>query len=159
TPDSVNHDSLVSNMTVRTLSFTFKLLMFLFLIASGFHPEVFAQRWCCEGNNWLHGSKARRESYVNGFIHGYYGGLVQGCGTAAKCLERKLDFGDGVEKLADKVTNFYKRYPENRILFPDEILVEIGRGNSLERIHEHPPFPARQVSGRSANGVGAPLVK
>jgi hypothetical protein len=146
-------------MTVRTLTFTFKLLIFLFLIACGFRPAVFAQRWCCEGNNWLRWSKARRESYVNGFIHGYYGGLVQGCGTAAKCLERKLDFGDGVEKLTDKVTNFYKRYPENRILFPDEILVEIGSGNSLERIHDHPPFPARQVSRRSANGVSGFVVK
>jgi hypothetical protein len=56
-----------------------------------------------------------------------------------KCLDQRLNFSKN-PNLSQDVTTFYKRYPENRIVFIQEILELIGKGWSLEEIHENPPF-------------------
>jgi len=135
----------------------FTLLVVLVSLVS--HPEAVAQRWCCEGNDWLHWTKTRRESYVRGFIQGYYAGCAEACekavnpspapqGSAATHTQHVLDFGTGTDELAHRVTEFYKRYPENRILSFEEVVIGIGLGKSLEQIHQNPPFPAMKISER-----------
>jgi len=118
-----------------------------------------AQRTCCEGDTWLKWSQNRREAYVRGFIIGYTDGFLHACEEAAsfaprptepgfenfplnKCLDRKWNFSKGID-LSKDVTAFYKRYPENRNLYFEEILEELGQGKSLEEIHRAPPFPVR----------------
>jgi hypothetical protein len=139
--------------------------LLLLLVSVVFHPQAVAQRWCCDGNDWLQWTKARRQSYVRGFIEGYYVGCAQACekaanpslapqGSAPRRTQQVLDFGTGTEELADRVTEFYKRYPENRILTFEEVVIEIGQGKSLEQIHENPPFPA--VKRRAGPPVAPP---
>jgi hypothetical protein len=124
--------------------------------------SMLAQRNCCEGDSWLRWSPEHRNDYVRGYIRGYYGGYFQGCQQGTKyssgtvksgpekspideCLDRKLDFTKGTE-LSNEITRFYRRYPENRILLINEILEELGKGRSIEDIHNHPPFPAHNSS-------------
>jgi hypothetical protein len=103
----------------------------------------------------------RREAYVRGYIEGYYGGYLNGCqeGTkhsepvatsvdnlpVNKCLDQKRNFSKGTD-LSKEITAFYKRYTQNRNLLAMEILEEIGKGRSIEEIHDHPPFPTVEAS-------------
>lgn len=123
-----------------------------------------AQRECCEGNDWLKWNQDRQNSYVRGFIEGYYSGYLHACeegtrklsaaaGVKAEekpatdyCLERKSAFSKGIA-LSKDVTRFYKRYPENRDLLINELLEDFGKGKSIEDIHAHPPFPYPRESG------------
>jgi hypothetical protein len=99
---------------------------------------------------------------VRGYIRGYYGGYFHGCQEGTKyssgsaesrpgkspvdeCLDRKLDFTKGIE-LSNEITRFYLHYPENRILLINEVLEELGKGRSIEDIHNHPPFPTHNSS-------------
>jgi hypothetical protein len=136
-------------------------VVFLSLIAS----LAWAQRNCCEGESWLKWSPEHRNDYVRGYIRGYYGGYFHGCQEGTKyssgdvesragkspvdeCLDKKLDFTKGTE-LSKEITRFYIRYPEHRILLINEILEELGKGRSIEDIHNHPPFPAHNSSNPS----------
>lgn len=125
-------------------------------------PSMVAQRYCCEGESWLKWSPEHPNDYVRGYIRGYYGGYFDGCQEGTKhlsspaepgpekspmdeCLDRKLDFTKGID-LSIEITRFYRRYPENRILLINEVLEELGKGRSIEDIHNRPPFPARNSS-------------
>ena len=132
-------------------------------------PWSWGTRNCCEGNDWLKWSQERRETYVRGFMEGYDAGHKQGCeeGTKGwrgprpsvwedwpvnKCLDRRLQFEGGID-ISRKVTEFYRRYPGDRILLIKEVLEELARGRSMEDIHKDPPFPTKQspeASGRTA---------
>jgi hypothetical protein len=101
-------------------------------------------------------------------VEGYYGGYLHGCQEGTKhsaapvqagidnfpinrCLDRKWNFAKGID-LSRDVTAFYERYPENRNLLINEVLEELGKGRLIEDIHQHPPFPAHNLSksGESA---------
>ena len=136
------------------------------LVLSFIASLTWAQRECCEGESWLRWSPERCDAYVSGYIQGYYGGFIDGCeqGTkhvsgpaepgvenfpVNKCIDQKWDFTKGID-LSRDITTFYKRYPENRNLLIKEILEELGKGRSLEDIHNHPPFPRLKSSEGSA---------
>jgi hypothetical protein len=124
-----------------------------------------AERTCCEGDAWLKWNQNRREAYVRGYIIGYTDGFVRACEEAAsfaprptrpgfdnfpvnKCLDRKWNFSKGID-LSKDITAFYKRYPENRNLFFEEILEQLGQGKSLEYIHRNPPFRPIDATARN----------
>lgn len=134
------------------------LVMFSCLVSI----SMWGQRDCCEGESWLKWTQEHRDAYVAGYVEGYYGGYLHGCqeGTRHasapiqagldnfplnKCLDRKWDFSKGID-LSRAVTAFYKRYPENRNLLIKEVLEELGKGRSIEDIHQHPPFPVHKIS-------------
>jgi hypothetical protein len=114
------------------------------------------QRVCCQGQDWwLAWSQDAREKYVWGYTTGYshaYDNACRNIGTAAaprtpgvnealvadQCRQGQLDFSKGSEYLVESVTNFYKRYPGDRDLYIDEVLEQLGKGQTIEQIHEHP---------------------
>ncbi len=113
---------------------------------------LWGQRPCCEGNLWLKWTKDRRESYVWGYMTGYSHAFWKGCrlaiqarpkGTAAEeansaCRAHEPDFSKGTDYWAKQVTDFYKTFPEDRDIYIDEVLEQLGNGQSLEQIHTHP---------------------
>ena len=64
------------------------------------------------------------------------------------CLDGRLDFTKGID-LSNDVTSFYRLYPENRNLLINEIFEELGKGKSIQDIHDHPTFPALSSSSRA----------
>jgi hypothetical protein len=117
--------------------------------------QISGQRRCCEGEQWLTWNSKARETYVYGYAVGYGHGHRDGCfqGTkgwpekgrlaveddpTAKCLKQQLDFSRGTDYFAQAVTDFYKRYPGDRDLYIDEVLEQLGKGQSLEQIHNYP---------------------
>jgi hypothetical protein len=118
-------------------------------------PRLVAQRECCEGNRWLKWSESRREAFVDGFLIGYQNGYVGGCvngtanvppeakpgteaGAITKCGDEMPDFSSGTIKLVRAVTDFYQQYPGDRDIYIHEILEQLGKGLTLEQIHNHP---------------------
>jgi hypothetical protein len=149
---------------VGRMSFSVSKAFIVFVILSFITPLTHAQRDSSEAKSWLRWSQKRREAYVVGYVEGYYRGYSLGCqeGTrdwpgplqpgfdnfpVNKCLDQKLDLTKGIDLTKD-VTTFYRRYPENRDLLIKEILEELGKGRSLEEIHNHPPFTAMDLSTR-----------
>jgi hypothetical protein len=129
-----------------------------------------AQRYCCEGDDWLRWNQPRRDAYVSGYILGYYRGYELGCEHGLEngarsatpssenspggiCSDKGFDFSKGSDYFSKEVTAFYRQYPENRDLLIDELLDQLGKGDSTKAIHDHPPFPAPKSSnGPEASG-------
>src|SRR5262249_32297966 len=116
---------------------------------------ISGQRVCCKGDNWLGWSTAARETYVSGFMMGYTIGHSDGCkqGTrgrpkpptqgiendpARKCDEQELNFSKRSDYFAKEITDFYSRYPQDRDIYPYEVLEQLGKGLSIEEIDKHP---------------------
>jgi hypothetical protein len=116
---------------------------------------LLAQRVCCQGDLWLKWKHGARESYVWGFTEGYTKGQMDGCEQGRKysrgdiksshedasehsCPKEEHDFSKGSDYLVRAITDFYTRYPEDRDIYIDEILDLLGKGQTLEQIHNHP---------------------
>jgi hypothetical protein len=116
---------------------------------------ISGQRVCCEGDRWLEWNTDARESYVFGFTLGYSKGQQDGCrqGTSEwptppkpgiendpgrKCTQQEIDFSRGSDYFTKKITEFYSRYREDRDIYPFEVLEQLGRGLTVEEIHQHP---------------------
>jgi hypothetical protein len=143
-------------MPRRKLFYGFAFLVLLAMWCGGARTAA-AERNCCEGDTWLKWSQQTRWAYIQAFTEGYASGYLTGCENGIdqvaarpqepgfenfpinKCLDKKLDFSKSSD-LSRDVTTFYKRYPENRIVFIQEVLELIGQGWSLEEIHKNPPF-------------------
>ncbi len=114
-----------------------------------------AQRVCCQGDLWLKWKHSVRESYVWGYTEGYTKGNMDGCKQARKdspseiksaheneagheCSQQQPDFSKGSDYLVKSVTDFYIRYPKDRDIYIDEILDLLGKGLTLEQIHNYP---------------------
>jgi hypothetical protein len=147
--------------TAAILAFTISMILW-----SDFSLQ--AQRYCCEGDTWIKSTEEHREDYVRGYILGRAEGYSDACNRLAKywpspitlgkannpistCLKEMPDFSRGPEYFATQVTEFYGRYPQNRILLITEILEDLGSGRSIQYIHEHPPFPAHSSSGEGGS--------
>ena len=96
-----------------------------------------AQRVCCQGDLWLKWNHGMRESYVWGYTEGYVKGHMDGC-KQIQCSQEQVDFSKGSDSLVKSVTDFYIRYPKDRDIYIDEILDLLGKGLTLEEIHNHP---------------------
>jgi len=114
-----------------------------------------AQRACCQGDWWLKWKPTARETFVFGYTLGYGNGHSNGCfqGTkgwpgrskldvandpTSKCLEQIPDFSKGTDFFVKSITEFYKRYPEDRDIYVAEVLEQLGKGLTLEEIHHYP---------------------
>jgi hypothetical protein len=117
-----------------------------------------AQRYCCEGDNWMKWTEEHREDYVRGYILGHAEGYTDACYKAMKywpspillsdennplsrCLKGMPDFSRGPECFSKQITELYSTYPEDRILLITEVLTELTSGKPIQDIHKHPPFP------------------
>lgn len=146
--------------------------MTAFVISLIFCPisPLSAQRLCCEGDDWLRWTDDHREDYVRGYILGRAEGYTDACyrmekhwptpitlsdknNPLSKCLKEMPDFSRGPAYFARQVTDLYTKYPENRILLTTEVLEELGKGKTIQDIHQHPPFPADGASGKSPSGA------
>jgi len=115
------------------------------------------QRDWHQGDTWLGWKRDARVSYVFGYMVGYSTGRWDGCAEDAKDSTRKInladendptnrcqhegpDFSKGSDYFVNAITDLYKRYPEDRELDIGEVLEQMGRGLSVEEVHNH-PFP------------------
>ena len=113
------------------------------------------QRVCCQGDWWLKWTHDARETYVLGYTLGYSKGHGDGCqqGTKdwpapvkggiqndpqRKCTKQEIDFSKGSDYFVKAITDFYKRYPEDRDIYPNEVLEQLGRGLTIEEVHNYP---------------------
>jgi hypothetical protein len=143
----------------RRIAFKLLIVMFFLLVPMGHgDSEARPQRECCEGDSWLSWSQDHREAYVRGYTEGYYTGYNHGCQEGTKyasksitpglenfpinkCLDQELDLTRGTD-LSKEITTFYQQYPENRVVLIKEVLQELGKGRSIQEIHNHLPFPS-----------------
>jgi hypothetical protein len=93
---------------------------------------------------WLQWDKTSRKAFVLGNIRGHWDGVMDGCGDAKRAVkslpgisgftpevadEMRLDCGKyykpsnrAIESYEEVVTNFYNRYPEDRIIEIQDVL-------------------------------------
>jgi len=93
---------------------------------------------------WLQWDKTARKAFVLGNIRGHWDGVMDGCGDAKRAVrslpgisgftaevadEMRLDCGKhykpsnrSIESYEEVVTNFYNRYPEDRIIEIQDVL-------------------------------------
>lgn len=92
----------------------------------------FGSRECCEGDHWLKMSKEARGQFVYGYIKGLSEGRMAGCrnairGTASNvtpdaCYDKGPSYNRDVYEYANRITQFFNDHPEDRIMFPVEVL-------------------------------------
>lgn len=114
-----------------------------------------AQRVCCQGDWWLKWSHEARETYVLGYMLGYSKGHADVCqqGTEDlpipsqdgieneplhRCSEKEIDFSKGSDYFVKAISDFYTQYPDDRDIYPYEVLEQLGKGLTNEEIHRHP---------------------
>ena len=93
---------------------------------------------------WLQWDKSSRMAFVLGNLRGHWDGVMDGCGDANRAIRSLPGIGGFTEEAADKmrldcgkyqkpsnraiesyeevVTNFYNRYPEDRIIEIQDVL-------------------------------------
>jgi len=142
------------------------------VVLVGVHSSLdLAATSCCEGTLWLKASKDSRTSYVGGFIEGLTRGFGQGClsGTrdieASKpgldadplrnCLTKSYTFSRDTEEYVKLITDFYRRYPDDRGMPTSDVLLKLSRGLGLEQIHLEAKLH-RASSNPKDNGLHPP---
>jgi hypothetical protein len=155
-------------MVAHRSPMTFAVSAFIVLFFLSTPCLLWPQRLCCEGDTWIKWTEEHREDYVRGYILGSSEGYSQACYKMAsywpspvvvsdknnpisKCLKHMPDFAKGPGYFAQQITQLYALHPEDRILLTTEILEALGKGKSLQDIHEHPPFPTQSVSPASSS--------
>ncbi len=112
------------------------------------------------GEVWLQWDKSSRMAFVLGNVRGHWDGVMAGCGDAKltvgalrgvsgftaeaademymRCGTRYKPSNRSVESYEEVATNFYSRYPEDRIIeIPDIMLLLAGDpGLTAEDIHK-----------------------
>ncbi len=96
-----------------------------------------------------------------GYVVGYSTGRWDGCAEVDKystrqanpadendptrqCRHEGPDFSKNTDYFVKAITDFYNRYPEDREIDIGEVLEQLGRGLTLEEVHNH-PFPRHQA--------------
>jgi len=158
----------MSEQLRKPVLFVCALVLAVWLLAVG---QLSGQRVCCEGDWWLKWGPKARETFVFGYTLGYSKGHQDGCQQGTKdwpapikpgiendperhCLNQEIDFSRGSDYFVKAVTEFYKRYPEDRDIYPNEVLEQLGRGLTIEQIHAY-PFWRHQAPKENAGGPGA----
>ena len=139
----------------------FGLVFVVLLLPQG---ESSGQRLCCQGDDWLHSNRVKREILVSSYMRGYLDGLEAGCKTGIpnssgnsestyeterlrKCWMETVNYSAGTTHFISEITTFYERYPQDRDIAPEEILEKLGRGLTLSDIHDY-PFPRHKRSDK-----------
>jgi hypothetical protein len=155
---------MVAHKSRRTLAAS----AFIILLLLSAPCLLWPQRLCCEGDTWIKWTEEHREDFVRAYILGNSEGYSQACYKMAsywpspvvvsnknnplsQCLKRMPDFSKGPEYFAKQITQLYTLHPEDRILLTTEILEALGKGKSLQDIHQHPPFPMQSLSPASSS--------
>lgn len=100
---------------------------------------------------WSGWTYVERQNFVNGYMLGYLAGLDKGCEAGLKdslaprevermrnCRDNSVNFSEGTDYFTKAITNFYKLYPKDGDISPDEVLEELGKGLSPEQIDKYP---------------------
>jgi hypothetical protein len=142
-------------MTIKRMIRLFVVCSILMVWMPDAH-SVFGQHggWP-SGNTWLKWNHDEREKFVWGYTTAYSNGYGSACRQIAfewagpvqpgyqnaplnKCLKGQLDFSKGSDPLIKSITDFYRRYPEDKDVSIEETLDLLGKGLSIEEIHNHP---------------------
>jgi hypothetical protein len=118
------------------------------------HSVTLAATACCEGTIWLKASKDTKTAYVDGYVEGIMHGFGQGClaGTKGvqasapgiegdpfrKCLAKGYTFSRTTDEYVKLITDFYRKYPDDRDMPISEVLVKLSQGLGFEQIHLEP---------------------
>jgi hypothetical protein len=111
---------------------------------------------CCEGDEWLRWDAQTRSVYVRAYTWGYSEGYTSGChnGLVAskpemngsytmeaskRCSESASVTSRDSSHFADRITEFYQKYPQQRFLRISDILLGLYAGKTLEEIHNSFP--------------------
>jgi hypothetical protein len=105
-----------------------------------------------EGEVWLKMGSETRNTYAVAYVLGFSAGFERGCSQGTKgihatlpgpendpthiCRQQELQFPN-TDSLAMSVTNFYRKYPDNRYLSITDVMNAFGSGMSAEEIHKH----------------------
>jgi hypothetical protein len=105
------------------------------------------------GREWLQWTSPQRESYVIGWFRGMDEGFMRGCTSGLdankernpdedlrfgkECMSRSPLRGSNPDRCAGLVTQFYRKYPEQRLIRVEEILIELAKGHNVEEVHNH----------------------
>jgi hypothetical protein len=96
------------------------------------------QRGWHQGDTWLKWKHDARETYVLGYFEGLTKGHGDACGQGTKGWVGEVN----TDQLVRSITDFYTEYPEDRDVYIQEVIEQLGKGLTLEQIHNH-PFPRR----------------
>jgi hypothetical protein len=132
--DEGGNNSKMNTERVNPLIFVSSVVLALCILVTN---PLRAQRVCCQGELWLKWSHSARESYVWGYTEGYTKGNMNSC-NEGPCSQQQVDFSRGSTYFVKSITDFYIRYPKDRDIYIDEILDLLGKGLTLEEIHNHP---------------------
>ena len=99
-----------------------------------------------EGELWLKENAEARNTYAIGYTLGFHQGASEVCEAISSrpqsgvpldgCLKHDLTISDMTE-LSKRVTDFYTRYPSDRYLYVTDVMHALGRGMTLEQIHQN----------------------
>jgi hypothetical protein len=146
-------------MNENSVRGAFSRFLFVLILASLTLRVAPGQRVLREGDAWLKWSHDAREEYVYGFSAGYATGYENACrlmdavwrdskevelenDPLQKCFDKEDPLSRNVDYYSDAVTDFYKRYPDDRDLMIWEVLEQLAKGLTVEHIH-HYPFPRK----------------
>ena len=109
---------------------------------------TFAQRNWHQGDAWLKWKESARESYVFGYFNGYSNRNGKSCEPTQKAWQKEIN----TAVVAKTITDYYRRYPEDREIDIAEVIEQLGNGLTIEQIHNYPfprhKLPASKVSGK-----------
>jgi hypothetical protein len=98
------------------------------------------QRGWNQGEMWMKWPQEARESYLLGYFEAYTS-YIDSCHQDRKQWQGEIN----TARIAESVTNFYKRYPDDRDIYLQEVIEQLGNGLSIEQIHKF-PFKRRSSS-------------
>lgn len=102
---------------------------------------LLGQRAWHQGDTWLKWSQAARESYVLGFLEGSTADHEQSRGQSSDPQILEVN----TSQMVKSITDFYRRYPEDRDIYIREVIEQLRKGLTLEQIHNY-PFWRHQAS-------------
>jgi hypothetical protein len=109
---------------------------------------TFAQRGWHQGDTWLKWKESARESYVFGYFNGYSNRHDETCEPVQNEWQKEIN----TTVIANKITDYYRRYPEDREIDIAEVIEQLGNGLTVEQIHNYPfarhKPPASKVPGK-----------
>jgi hypothetical protein len=127
-----------------TRSQSFGLLLACAIAAGPTH----AQRDWHQGDMWLKWKESARQSYVFGYFNGYSSRHGESCEPTHPEGQKEIN----TAVVAKKITDYYRRYPEDREIYISEVIEQLGNGLTVEQIHNYPfpkhKAPASKVSGK-----------
>jgi hypothetical protein len=146
----------------RTSKHTLYALCLIIIATTCLEIPLSGQRMGSLGDVWLKWSTLDKDIFVGAYVAGYTSGRESGCRAgvseppgkdhaasdgdlSVRCTQDLGDFDKSSAYLIKRITDFYKQYPGDRDLTPNEILNLVGRGLSSEEIHIH-PFPRHNGS-------------